>query len=171
MAYSDCTERADAAAAAILVHNHPMSKPVSPIPEGYRTLTPYLVVSNAKLEIEFLQKAFGAKLEYCSRRPTGEVMHASLQVGTSKLMLGQSPDPAKALPAAIYMYIEDVDACYRSALEAGGKSTMEPANQFYGDRNAGIEDPNGITWWLGTHVEDVPPDELDRRIAQHRPNP
>lgn len=144
-----------------------MSKTVSPIPEGYHTLTPYLVINDAALEIDFLQNAFGAKVEHCSRRPTGEIMHASLQVGTSKLMLGQAAGPFKALPAAIYMYVEDVDAVYRRALEAGAKSTMEPSNQFYGDRNAGVEDANGITWWLGTHIEDIPEEELARRSAAH----
>jgi len=142
-----------------------MSQTVPPIPAGYHTLTPYLVIDDAELEIKFLQQAFGAKLESCHRRPTGEVAHASLQVGTSKLMLGQAGGPFKALPAAIYVYVEDVDAVYHRAIAAGAKSTMEPADHIYGDRGAGVEDSNGITWWLGTHIEDVSDEELERRFA------
>jgi len=142
-----------------------MSHTVSPIPEGYSTLTPYLVIDDAVLEISFLEQAFGAKLETCHRRPTGEVGHAALQVGTSKLMLAQASEQFPALPAALYMYVEDVDAVYQRAIAAGAKSMMEPADHFYGDRGAGVQDANGITWWLGTHIEDVSDEELERRFA------
>jgi uncharacterized glyoxalase superfamily protein PhnB len=140
-----------------------MTNKVQSIPEGFQTLTPYLVVAYADKELEFVQSAFGATPMHISRRPDGVIMHASLKVGSSMLMMGQASEPWKPLSAAIYMYVEDVDATYKAAIEAGGKSMSEPRDQFYGDRTAGVESPNGIWWWIGTHIEDVPDDELQRR--------
>jgi PhnB protein len=80
-------------------------------------------------------------------------------------MMGESSDKFPAMPAAIYLYVPDVDAVYKRALAAGAASTMEPANQFYGDRNAGVKDPSGNLWWIATHVEDVPREEMAKRAA------
>jgi PhnB protein len=136
---------------------------VNPIPPGYRTLTAYLVVKDGRAQLEFLKKAFDAKLEHVSERPDGMVMHASLQVGDSKIMIGQAIPGHLAMPAAIYMYVPDCDAVYKQALAAGATSKMTPADQFYGDRNAGVEDANGNQWWMATHVEDMSEEELKRR--------
>jgi uncharacterized glyoxalase superfamily protein PhnB len=139
--------------------------PVRPVPEGYHTVTPYLVVDNAQTLIEFAKRAFDATVGEEMKREDGTIMHAELQIGDSRIMLGQANEQHKAMPCALYLYVPDTDATYKKALAAGAVSTMEPANQFYGDRNAGVRDQNGITWWIGTHVEDVSPEELKKRGA------
>ena len=139
---------------------------VNPIPDGYHTVTPYLVVSDADQLIQFARRAFDATVIEEMRRPDGAVMHAELQIGDSRVMLGQANEQHSAMPACIYLYVPNTDATYKKALAAGAVSTMEPVHQFYGDRNAGVRDSNGNMWWIGTHVEDVPPEELKRRAAE-----
>lgn len=139
--------------------------PVKPIPDGYHTVTPYLAVNGAADLIGFLQRAFGAQELFRMASPDGLVQHAEVQLGTSRIMLTDACDKAPAAPSGYYLYVEDVDAVYQRALEAGGKSLQEPADQFYGDRTAGVSDPSGCTWYIGTHVEDVSPEELERRAA------
>lgn len=138
---------------------------VNPIPSGYHTVTPYLTVNNARNEIDFLKRAFDAKTsEVLSPDSDGSIRHAELKIGDSMIMLGQARDQWKARPTALYLYVPDCDGWYRRAMQAGAKSLMEPADQFYGDRNAGVEDPEGNYWWIGTHIEDVAPGELQRRM-------
>jgi PhnB protein len=139
---------------------------VKPVPEGYHTITPYMVANDAQKLIDFATRAFDAKLVEEMRRPDGGIMHAELQIGDSRIMLGQANEQHTAMPCGIYLYVPDTDATYTKALAAGAVSAMEPANQFYGDRNAGVRDENGNVWWIGTHVEDVPPDELKKRAAE-----
>ena len=138
---------------------------VKPVPDGYHTVTPYLVANDAQKLIEFAARAFDAKVGEEMKREDGTIMHAELQIGDSRIMLGQASEQHKAMPCALYLYVPDTDATYRKALAAGAVSTMEPANQFYGDRNAGVRDQNGNTWWIGTHIEDVSPEELKKRGA------
>lgn len=139
--------------------------PVKPIPEGYHSVTPYLVVPGAGRLIEFLKEAFKAEEVERMSQPDGTVLHAEVRIGDSIIMMGESSDKFPAMPAAIYLYVPDVDAVYKRALAAGAASTMEPANQFYGDRNAGVKDPSGNLWWIATHVEDVPREEMAKRAA------
>jgi uncharacterized glyoxalase superfamily protein PhnB len=136
---------------------------VKPIPDGYHTLTPYLTIADAAAQIDFLTRAFDAKLESRHERPDGSVGHAQMLIGDSRIMLGQTNGEWPARPATLYMYTEEVDALYRKAVAAGGKSLREPTNEFYGDRSAGVEDSQGNQWWLATHVEDVSDEELHRR--------
>ena len=131
---------------------------VNPVPDGYHTVTPYLIASDAQAVINFAIRAFDAVVV--------EDMHAELQIGNSRVMLGQASAQYPAMPAGLYLYVPDTDTTYRKALAAGAVSTMEPVNQFYGDRNAGVRDQNGNMWWIGTHVEDVPKEELQRRAAE-----
>ena len=136
----------------------------NPIPPGYHTVTPYLTVANARAEIEFLKRAFGAQTtETLSEEPDGTIRHAELKIGDSMLMLGQARDQWTPRPTGFYLYVEDCDAWYKRAMAAGAKSLMEPVDQFYGDRNAGVEDLEGNYWWIGTRVEDLSPEELKRR--------
>ena len=144
-----------------------MSSSVKPIPEGYHTVTPYIVADGASRLLEFLEAAFDAKVLYRSLRENGEIGHAEIQIGDSRLMLSGTQPQWPALQCAIYLYVEDCDAMYAKAIAAGAKSTMEPANQFYGDRNAGVKDAEGNTWWIATHIEDVSPEEVSRRAAAH----
>lgn len=134
-----------------------------PIPDGFHSLTPYLVVDGANKLIDFVKEAFGAEEIHRSSMPDGRVMHAQVRIGDSFLMMGQSGGEHKPMPAMLYYYVDDTDAAYQRALAAGGVSIMEPADQFYGDRNAGIRDPFGNQWWIATHVEDVAPEELETR--------
>lgn len=119
---------------------------------AYRTLTPYLVVADADAEIRFLKAAFGATEASCQRNADQTVMHAELQVGNSLIMLGQSRDNWKALSAALYVWVPDVDATYALALKAGATSQSAPEDRPYGHRNAGVVDQNGITWWIGSPI-------------------
>ena len=138
--------------------------PVKPVPDGYHTVIPYIVASDAERLITFLKNAFGAKEHDITRGEDGSIWHADVTVGDSHIMLSQANERFQAMPAAIYLYVPDTDSTYRAALAAGAASTMEPADQFYGDRNAGVKDAEGNMWWIGTHVEDVGPEEMQRRV-------
>jgi len=139
---------------------------VKPIPDGYHTVTPYLTVGDAEAQIEFLKRAFGAEERYRHNDDKGRVRHAEVRVGDSMVMIGQAREPWTPRPAHFYLYVEDVDAVYKRAVAAGGKSLQEPTNQPYGDRGSGVEDSQGNSWWIGTHIEDVSPEEIERRYAQ-----
>ena len=118
----------------------------------YRTVTPYLVVSNADDELAFLKTAFGGTEVSCHRNADNSVMHAEIRIGDSLVMLGQASSQWKPLRAALYLWVDDVDATYARALAAGATSESEPEDKPYGHRNAGVIDPNGITWWIGSPV-------------------
>ena len=120
--------------------------------DTYRTVTPYLVVADADLELRFLKTVFGATEASCQRNPDQTVMHAELNVGNSLIMLGQAGGDSKPLPAALYVWVPDVDAAYARALQAGAASQSAPEDKPYGHRNAGVVDQNGITWWIGSPI-------------------
>jgi PhnB protein len=138
---------------------------VNPIPEGHHTITPYLTVRGAGALIEFVKKAFGATLIYEMKRPDGSIGHAEVKIGDSMVMIGETPDPSQAMPAMLHLYVADSDAWYNRAIAAGATVVREIADQFYGDRSGGVKDMCGNQWWLSTHVEDVSPEEMDRRMA------
>jgi len=137
---------------------------VKPIPEGYHSLTPVVVVEGAPGLIDFLKQVFNAEEEEVYKGPDGRVIHAELRIGDSVLMISDSNPQFPALPAMANVYTEDVDAAYQRALKAGATSLREPSNQFYGDRTAGIKDVYGNQWWIATHVEDVSQEELEKRM-------
>jgi PhnB protein len=142
-----------------------------PIPEGYHTITPYLSVDDAAAAIEYYTKAFGAKERVRMDGPEAMIAHAELEIGNSLVMLSDpfpqaSTKPPKELggtSASIFMYVEDVDAVVKRAVDAGATITMEVADQFWGDRFGSIQDPFGHSWSIATHVEDVPPEEMAER--------
>ncbi|HTS66105.1 MAG TPA: VOC family protein [Candidatus Acidoferrales bacterium] len=136
-----------------------------PIPEGYHTVTPYLVVERAAETIEFMKRAFGAKLLFQTTKPDGSIGHSELRIGDSMVMLGSAGDQWRAMPAMIYLYVEDVDAVYSKAIEAGAEAIMPLKDQYYGDRSGGVKDVSGNYWWIATHKEDVTEDEMKRRQA------
>ncbi len=138
---------------------------VKPIPEGYHTVTPYLVVRGVDKLLEFLKQAFGATGGEPFQQPDGRIMHAEVKIGDSVVMMGEPSADVKPMPAMLHLYVPEVDATYRRAIEAGATSLREPANQFYGDRSAGVVDASGNQWWISTHVEDVSLDEMKRRMA------
>ena len=136
---------------------------VKPIPDGYHTITPYLVCERLSELIDFLKTAFGAIEKERHLSKTGRVMHAEVQIGDSIVMMGEAMEGFQPVQTSLYFYVVDTDSVYNKAIKAGGVSLMEPANQFYGDRNAGVQDPSGNKWWLATHVEDVSAEEMERR--------
>jgi PhnB protein len=138
-------------------------KTVKPIPDGYRTVTPYLVVRDVPRLIEFLQQAFGATELMRSLRPDGSVMHAEVAIGDSRVMMGEVSGSMPPMPGCVHLYVVDTDALYHLALQAGATSLREPTNQFYGDRMAGVQDPVGNQWWIATRVENVSPIEVALR--------
>jgi PhnB protein len=119
----------------------------------YRTITPYLLVANADAELQFLARAFGATEVSCQRNQDNSVMHAEVMIGDSLVMLGQAGGQWKPRDAALYLWIDDVDATYAAALRAGATSESEPEDKPYGHRNAGVIDPNGLTWWIAAPVK------------------
>jgi PhnB protein len=138
---------------------------VSPVPEGYHTVTPYLVLADGEGFLAFLQAAFRAEVFSRTLRPDGAIANAGVRIGDSRLMVAQAQEPWKPMPTGFYLYVPDTDATYKAALAAGGASIMEPSDQFYGDRNAGVQDPWGNNWWIATHIEDVDEAEIQRRLA------
>ncbi len=138
----------------------------SAIPDGYHTVNPYLVNRGAAAVVDLLVAAFGAEVKRRLTAPDGRLINAEVRVGDSMVMLGEAEGDS-AMPGSLYLYVEDVDATYSRALAAGAESLMEPADMYYGDRNAGVKDSAGNCWWIATHVEDVDPEEMERRAAAH----
>lgn len=142
-----------------------------PIPEGYHTVSPYLAVEDAARAIEYYTRAFGAKEAVRMDAPGGKIGHAELEIGDSRIMLSDpfpqaSTKPPKELggtSGSVFLYVEDVDATVKQAVDAGASVTMEVADQFWGDRFGTITDPFGHIWSIATHVEDVPPEEMAER--------
>ncbi|MBD2730561.1 VOC family protein [Nostoc sp. FACHB-892] len=137
---------------------------VKSIPDGYHTVTPYLVVQGAATLIEFLTSAFEAKEIRRTLHPQGGIINAEVRIGDSVVMVSEARDEFKPMPSSIYLYVENTDATYNRALQAGGASIMKPEDQFYGDRNAGIKDPSGNHWWIATHQEDISPELIEKRL-------
>ena len=139
-----------------------------PVPEGYHSVTPYLIVQGAAKTIDFARKAFGAEMAVePMKRPDGKIMHAELKIGDSHVMVSDADERHPAMPSMLYLYVPDVDSAYRRAVSAGGTSLMEPMDQFYGDRSGGVKDPAGNQWFIGTHKEDLSPAELRKRAEAH----
>jgi PhnB protein len=148
---------------AVSFYNGHMPTLVKPIPDGYHTVSPYIVVPGVAKLIDFAKQAFGATEVHVSKRPDGSVQHAEIKIGDSIVMMGEAQSGGKNFPAMLHLYVDGVDAVYRRALEAGAKSLREPADQPYGDRSGGVEDAFGNQWWISTHIEDVSSDEMERR--------
>lgn len=121
--------------------------------DTYHTVTPYLVVPDADAELDLLKTAFGGIETNCNRNQDNTVMHAEIRIGDSLIMLGQAGGPWKPRAAALSLWVEDVDATYSRALQAGATSESEPEDKPYGHRNAGVIDQNGVTWWIGAPVK------------------
>jgi len=143
---------------------------VRTVPEGYHTVNPFLIVEGAPKLIQFLKQTFDAKVEESVEGPDGRIAHAELTVGDSIIMMADATPKYGATAVHLYVYLENVDFTFKRALEAGASSVQEPADQFYGDRTAGVKDPAGNYWWIAQHVEDVSPEELERRMkARSKP--
>jgi len=150
-----------------------MAGQVRPIPEGYHSVTPYLIIKGAAKALEFYQRAFGAKETIRMPGPGGKITHAEMRIGNSIVMLAdehpeinaRSPESFGGSPVMIHLYVEDVDAVFNQAVAAGAKVERALADQFYGDRTGGVKDPFGYSWYIATHKEDVSPAEMQKRMA------
>ena len=125
------------------------------IPEGLRTVTPYLALENTGRFIQFIKEAFGAQEKLVVPAPGGGVAHAKIAIGDSILEMSDAHGPYKPMPCGLHLYVPDTDAVYEQALRAGAKSLTAPADQPYGDRSAGVVDPFGNQWFIATHIKDV----------------
>jgi PhnB protein len=143
--------------------------PVKPVPDGYSAVTPYLIVKDVDRLLAFVQAAFGAQVVDVHRDGGGRVMHADITIGGAHIMLGQAGEKWPEKLGSIHLYVPDADAVYRAAIAAGARSLYEPTTHFYGDRSGGVEDPSGMTWWISTHVEDVTPEEMEKRMRAGQP--
>jgi PhnB protein len=144
---------------------------VQPVPEGYTSITPYLTVDDAKGAIEFYTRAFGATERGVMAAPDGKIAHAELQIGDAVIMLSdkfpqsacQTPKELGGTTVAIFLFVEDVDSVVQDAADAGATITMQPENQFWGDRLGQVTDPFGNVWQIATRVEELTPDEVEAR--------
>jgi PhnB protein len=147
---------------------------VKPIPDSYPRVSPHLAVAGAAEAIDFYTTVLGASERMRMPMPDGKIAHAELQLGDSVVMIGDevpggtdpSPKTLGGSPVALFVYVDDVDDVFERALAAGAQSVQPPENHFYGDRVAMFDDPFGHRWNIATHVEDVPPDEMERRAAE-----
>jgi PhnB protein len=143
---------------------------VKPIPEGYHSLTPYLVIDGAAEAMEYYKKAFGA-VELFRMEHGGKIGHAEMKIGDSPFMLADSSEQFKGVkafggtPVSLMIYVDDVDTTYPQAIAAGGVEMKPLQDQFYGDRSGTLTDPFGHVWTVATHKEDVSPEEIDKRLA------
>ncbi|HVY53651.1 MAG TPA: VOC family protein [Gammaproteobacteria bacterium] len=151
-----------------------MSNKVSPIPQGYHSLTPYLILSDATAAIDFYKKAFGAIEIMRMPAPNNRIGHAEMKIGDSIFMLAdecmerdaKSPSTIGGSAISLHLYVPDVDAIAKQAVEAGAKMLKPIENMFYGDRNGMLEDPFGHKWCVSTHIEDLSPQEIQQRMAE-----
>lgn len=153
-----------------------MKGQVKPIPKGYHSVTPYLVVHDGAAAIDFYKRAFGAKEMFRMDGPGGKVAHAEIQIGDSRVMLADevpdmkafSPRSVGGTPVSLLIYVEDVDTVYATAIKAGGAATRPVEDMFYGDRTGCLTDPFGHVWHISTHKEDLTPEEIQHRaMAAH----
>ena len=146
-----------------------MQKSEQPIPAGFHTVTPALIVRNAAEAIEFYKKALGAAETMRSKGPDGKIMHAELTIGDSKVFVSdenlamgcKSPQTLGGNASSLYLYVEDVDKAFQRAVEAGGKATMPVTAMFWGDRFGNFADPYGHNWGLSTHTQDMSKEEIE----------
>jgi PhnB protein len=149
-----------------------MAKAKKAVPEGYHTITPQLTLDNAAQAIEWYKKALGAEELMRSAGPDGKIMHAELRIGDSRIMVndpmmgGKGPKAVGGSPASLWLYVEDCDALFNRAVAAGAQVRMPMADQFWGDRCGGIADPQGYTWSIATHKEDLTQEEMQRRSQE-----
>jgi PhnB protein len=142
--------------------------PVKQIPDGYHSITPYLLIDGATTLLDFVKEAFEAEEELRLHREDGSVMHAVVRIGDSPIMIGDPTGPAAdfgSMASSIYLYVNDCDAVNQRPIRAGGKSVMEVTDiPFNGERYGGVKDPTGNIWWIATHVKDVSLEECARRV-------
>lgn len=134
------------------------------IPEGYTTITPYLIVEGAEKLIEFIENVFDGTIVMKMPDERGKIGHAEMKIGDSMLMIADAGEEWKPTQAMLHLYVEDTDAIYQKALDAGAIPVKEPADQFYGDRSSAVKDAFGNFWGISTHIEDISEEEIQKRM-------
>lgn len=137
---------------------------VNPVPQGFRSITPYLHVEDLPNLMGFLMHAFGAKEITKSRTREGKIANACMQIGDSFIEMSEVQTGYKAMPCAIHLYVEDADAVFKKAVEVGAMAVMEPVTQFYGDREAFVIDPSGNHWYIATRIENIAEEDMQQRL-------
>jgi len=153
-----------------------MAKNVQPVPDGYHTVTPYLVLRDAKGAMEFYRRAFGAETKTSMPAPDGRIMHAEMKIGNSMVFMAdefpewspetKSPQTVGCVTGSTFLYVPDVDTVFKRAVDAGAKVVMPVTDMFWGDRFGKVTDPYGHHWGIATHTEDVAPEEMKKRQAE-----
>jgi len=136
------------------------SKSVKVIPDGFHSVTPFLIAKGATDLIDFITNAFDGRVTSIMNGDNNIVIHATVQIGNSNIMIADEMENMSAMSGLLYIYVKDVDSVYRNAIDAGGVSIHEPKDEFYGDRSAGVKDTWGNQWWIATHIEDLSDKEL-----------
>lgn len=137
-------------------------------PQGHGNVSPYLIVDSVEKELEFLQAVFGAKTQKQLHNTRGDIWHAEALIGDTIVMLERARKDSPAGQSMLYIWTDDVDTAYKRALQNGAASVQEPQDQFYGNREAGIKDPYGNTWWIAHELEKLSNQEIERRLAEQR---
>jgi PhnB protein len=138
---------------------------VKPIPEGYTTITPYLIVEDADKLVEFVETIFGGQLVFKMKTDAGRISHGEMKVGNAMFMLSEASGEWKPTQTMLHLYVDDVDGTYKKAIAAGAVSVKEPQDQFYGDRSSCVQDSFGNFWGIATHIEDVSEEEINKRLS------
>ncbi len=172
--------RDDAEARKVIVRSpKPVTHMKHTIPEGYHSVTPSIIVNHGNDAIDFYTRAFNAEEQMRLPMPDGRIAHAEIKIGDSLVMLSDefpdwdslSPKTLGGSASRLLIYVPDVDAAFKQAIDAGGREIMPVSNQFWGDRMGSLEDPFGHRWHLASHVEDVPEDEMAKRMEAFTKNP
>jgi PhnB protein len=142
------------------------SKSVRAVPEGFHTVTAYLIVDGAAKLIEFINQAFDGKTTFITKMENDRVMHATVQVGNSLIMISDTMEGMEPQTAMLYLYLDDADATFKKAIAAKATALQEPRDEFYGDRAGAVKDAFGNIWWIATHIEDVDNTEMERRAKE-----
>ncbi len=148
-----------------------MTSKVTPVPQGFHTATPFLIVKDGAGAIDFYKRAFGARETARETNPQGKIMYAEVQIGDSRIMMGEHQEVAAPAPPAfphvsVYLYVDNVDALFDQAVAAGAKVLFPVRDQFYGNREGGLADPFGVVWWIATRKEEVSPEEIRKRTVK-----
>ncbi|HZQ07649.1 MAG TPA: VOC family protein [Anaerolineae bacterium] len=138
----------------------------NPAPLGYSTVSPYLMVESVEKQLEFLKNVFEAEITEVLRNPEGHVWHGEARIGDTLVMMGRAQKEYPAISSMLYVFTENVDQVYQRALDQGATSINEPKDQFYGNREAGVRDPQGNIWWIAHEIEKVSDDEAERRLVE-----
>jgi PhnB protein len=138
-----------------------------PIPAGYTTVTPYLIVKDVKAQLDFVTAAFGGLVHMKMQMPDGAIGHCDVSINGAHIMMGQAGPQHREMPTMLHLYVEDCDGVHAKAVAAGGTAEMPVADQFYGDRGGSVKDVNGNIWWISTHKEDLTEAQIRDRAIDH----